>query len=327
MEIRPKVSIIIPVYGVEKYIERCARSLFEQTLDDIEFLFVDDCTPDGSISILKKVLNEYPFRINQVVIHRMEKNSGQTAVRQWGCEHVHGDYVIHCDSDDWIEENMLQTMYDTAVSGSFDIVFCDLFRSEGIGKSQHMVQQVPENKINLLHDLLSGKVHGSLCNKLISRKLYNKSLAFPKDNMNEDLVLSVQLCYYAKTYKHIPVPFYHYFINSNSITQDSSNLETYLNREYQSMRNFSIIEKFLNDKQLIQYFEVAFLQYKIGKKVIVNKLTLLPNGWKRWREIYPEISLMDVAVYGQGLKSKIIYLLTYFNIYKFLKNIQKKISR
>ena len=96
----PKVSVIVPVYGVEKYVERCARSLFEQTLDDIEYLFIDDCTPDKSIEILKKVLKDYPQRNNQVIIHRMESNSGQAAVRKWGMLNSTGDYVIHCDSVD-----------------------------------------------------------------------------------------------------------------------------------------------------------------------------------------------------------------------------------
>ena len=67
----PKVSVIIPVYGVEKYIERCARSLFEQTLDDMEFIFIDDCTPDGSINILSNVLESYPLRIKQTQIVKM----------------------------------------------------------------------------------------------------------------------------------------------------------------------------------------------------------------------------------------------------------------
>ena len=61
----PKVSVIIPVYGVEKYIERCARSLFKQTLDDIEYLFIDDCTPDDSVDVLRNVLEEYPNRKSQ----------------------------------------------------------------------------------------------------------------------------------------------------------------------------------------------------------------------------------------------------------------------
>ena len=84
----PKVSIIIPVYGVEKYIERCARSLFEQTLDDIEYLFIDDSTPDRSIDILKRVLENYSHRKSQVNIHRREQNSGQAIVRNWGMQNA-----------------------------------------------------------------------------------------------------------------------------------------------------------------------------------------------------------------------------------------------
>ena len=69
----PKVSVVIPVYGVEKYIERCARSLFEQTYDNIEYIFVDDCTKDRSIEILQKVLEDYPNRKNQVKIKCRDK--------------------------------------------------------------------------------------------------------------------------------------------------------------------------------------------------------------------------------------------------------------
>lgn len=121
----PKVSIIIPVYGVEKYIERCARSLFEQTLDDIEYLFIDDCTPDKSVEILKRVLEEYPHRKSQVVIHRMEQNSGQAKVREWGMRNARGEYVIHCDSDDWLDVHMYEEMYNKAIEEDADVVVCD----------------------------------------------------------------------------------------------------------------------------------------------------------------------------------------------------------
>ena len=70
----PKISIIVSVYGAEKYIERCVRSLFEQTLDDIEYIFIDDCSPDHSIEILNRVLVEYPYRREQVKIHLMARN-------------------------------------------------------------------------------------------------------------------------------------------------------------------------------------------------------------------------------------------------------------
>ena len=94
-----KISIIVPIYNVEQYIERCARSLFEQTYDDIEYVFVDDCSPDNSLNILYEVLNDYPHRISNVKIIRHIENKGLTAARNSGLEVATGDYIAHCDSD------------------------------------------------------------------------------------------------------------------------------------------------------------------------------------------------------------------------------------
>ena len=121
----PKVSVIVPVYGVEKYIERCDRSLFEQTLEDIEFIFVDDCTPDKSIEILKNVLEDYPLRKKQVLIISHEKNMGLPIARQSGLKVASGDYIIHCDSDDWVDTTMYEKMYNKAIEDGSDVVVCD----------------------------------------------------------------------------------------------------------------------------------------------------------------------------------------------------------
>ena len=93
----PKVSVIIPVYGVEKYIERCARSLFEQTLNDIEFIFVNDYTPDNSIDILKNTLSKYPNRKYQVRIINQPRNMGAAQARKNGILAATGEFVIQCD--------------------------------------------------------------------------------------------------------------------------------------------------------------------------------------------------------------------------------------
>lgn len=82
-----KVSIGIPVYGVEKYIERCAKSLLEQTYQDIEYIFVDDCSPDNSIDILNKVLSQYPTRKEQVKVIRHDKNLGSACTRNTAVRH------------------------------------------------------------------------------------------------------------------------------------------------------------------------------------------------------------------------------------------------
>ena len=99
------VSILVPVYGVEKYIERCARSIFEQTYHNLDIVFVDDCTPDKSIEILKRVLEEYPGRKAQTRIIRHAYNRGLSAARNTAVAAATGTFLTHVDSDDWIELN------------------------------------------------------------------------------------------------------------------------------------------------------------------------------------------------------------------------------
>ena len=120
-----KISIIVPIYNVEQYIERCARSLFEQTYDDIEYVFVDDCSPDNSLNILYEVLNDYPHRISNVKIIRHIENKGLTAARNSGLEVATGDYIAHCDSDDWVSTNMYEILLKKAIDCDADIVYCD----------------------------------------------------------------------------------------------------------------------------------------------------------------------------------------------------------
>lgn len=111
----PKVSVIIPVYNVEPHIERCARSLFEQTLEEIEYIFVNDCTPDASMRILQNVLENYAQRKNQIIIINQPYNMGAAKAREIGIKAASGEYIIHCDSDDWVDKEMYRTMYEKAV--------------------------------------------------------------------------------------------------------------------------------------------------------------------------------------------------------------------
>ena len=106
----PKISVIIPVYNVEKYIERCVRSLFEQTLGEIEYIFVDDCTPDGSIAILRRIIEDYPERKPFVSIISHEQNKGLAIARRTGVNAACGEYVAFCDSDDWVDTNMYEKL-------------------------------------------------------------------------------------------------------------------------------------------------------------------------------------------------------------------------
>ena len=123
------VSIVIPVYGVEKFIVQCARSLFEQTYENIQYIFVNDCTKDNSVISLKEIIELYPDRKSQVLIIEKEKNEGQSLARKTGMQYVKGEYVMLLDSDDWVETTMVEQMLNAIVAAKTDVVYCDYFKN------------------------------------------------------------------------------------------------------------------------------------------------------------------------------------------------------
>ena len=124
---RAKVSFIVAMYNAAAYIEQCARSLFEQTEKDLEFIFVDDASPDDSGDIVRWVMEDYPERMPQVKIVRHERNKGIAPTRRTGVEVATGDYVIFIDGDDYSEPKLAELAYDKAVETGADIVLYDFY--------------------------------------------------------------------------------------------------------------------------------------------------------------------------------------------------------
>ena len=254
----PKVSIIVPVYGVEKYIERCARSLFEQTLDDIEYLFIDDCTPDSSIEILQQVLEEYPHRKEQVIIHRMEQNSGQAKVREWGIKNATGEYVIHCDTDDWVDKDMYRAMYVKAQEDKADIVICDYYKVSYSNKEYIKGRNIGD-KDSLISDLITERVSWSVWNKLVKNSLYRSDdILFPRGNMGEDMALIMQLVFKANKISYLPKPLYFYLYNPLSITHQKTEDAVY-NKYKQFKDNVGIV---------LSAFSKSGLDHKFKKELM-----------------------------------------------------------
>lgn len=207
-----KVSIGIPVYGVENYIERCARSLFEQTMvEGIEFIFVNDCTKDRSIEILKRVLEEYPGRKNQTKIIHSSKNEGSATTRNIIRRYAAGKYLIFCDSDDWVEPDIYASLLSEAEATDSDMVICG-FKWEYPGKSQSEMIPVLASSADYVEYMLAGKIHCSTGNKLIKRELYYKAqVSFPDGtNMWEDVNVIIPLTFHCDKIAVISRPLYHY---------------------------------------------------------------------------------------------------------------------
>lgn len=315
----PKVSVIIPVYGVEAYIARCAKSLFEQTLDEIEYIFVNDCTPDKSIDILYQVLAEYPKRKNQVRIINQPTNLGAAKAREVGIKAATGEYVIQCDSDDWVDKDMLKVLYNRVHQDDYDMIICDWFDSDGI-KSNHVNQKIRTDKKEMTSDLISRRLSSSMCNRLIKRSLFTKTtIIHPTAHMMEDVAYIIQLTYYSERIAYLPVPLYYYYSNPNSICHAQSE-QACISRAYQAVENINLVLTFLNREHIINDYETEILILKNSARVFLWPLLMqhYARYIKLWKSIYPEINWHYPFKKGIPLRLRIIFFFTLIGIYPIL---------
>lgn len=246
---QPKVSIIIPVYKVEKYIEKCVRSLFGQTLDNLEYIFVDDCSPDKSIAIMQRILEEFPERKTQVKIIHHTINKGVSQSRQDGLDAATGEYIIHCDSDDWVEINMYKLLYNTAKENKADIVGCDYIKEF---QTKHEIHKQDFTKLReeAVIAMLSGKLHSALWSRLIRRQfiLDQKQYFTPNINLREDLLYVVPLHLATDNVISVSEPLYHYREVQNSLTKikTKSQVESAL-RSLKGIESYCLLNLKLKD--------------------------------------------------------------------------------
>ncbi len=304
----PKISVLIPVYNVEKYIRRCLESLLKNTIiDDCEIIIVDDCSPDNSVKVIEEVLNEFSNMKKIVTLRSHYCNRGLAAARNTALLQAHGKYVICVDSDDWVEPNYLEKLYNGAVRNDADVVICDLIIERE--NSSQIVKEVPQ-KQDYVKGLLSGSLHGWLPEKLIRRSLFMKhKISWIEGlNMCEDLLLMSKIFYVAKKIVHVPEPLYHYdCTNQNSLTYDLNE-----NKVWQLKQVIKEIEKFLPD----EYCEILKVQ-KAKTKIWILKGQKHPL--KKDYELYNSEKLSECKL--NPLSSRVFFWLCEHKIFFLAKLI------
>ncbi len=205
-----KVSVIIPVYGVEKFIGKCAASLSAQTFGDAEYIFVDDATPDGSMKVLKRTLSMRPDFAEKVKILHHKQNRGLPAARNTGLAEARGEYILHCDSDDYMEPDMLEKMYSAAAGENADIVWCDWYLTFSRNE-RHMKEPSYTESSDALKAMLGGAMKYNVWNKLVRKSLYeDNGISFPAGYaMGEDMTMMLLFACASKVC-HVPYALYHY---------------------------------------------------------------------------------------------------------------------
>lgn len=300
-----KVSVIIPIYSVEHFITRCATSLLEQTMKDVEFIFVDDATPDKSIHLLQEVLEHYPERKEQVKLIRHVANQGLPAARNSGLAVASGEYIFHCDSDDFVDSEMLEQLYRTAKEHDADIVWCDWWLSFEKNE-RYMKQPMYTTPMAALKGMLGGVMKFNVWNKLVRRSLYeDHQILFPSGyGMGEDMTM-IRLFARAQKVAYLPKAFYHYVQqNSGAFCKTSSNqhLEDVLH-------NVAVV---LND--IRQLFgnqlerELAYFQLSVKFPFLISDD---PEKYALWQSWYPEANRYIMQNTQLSLRSRCLQWLAW----------------
>lgn len=244
-----KVSIIVPVYNVEKYLNKCLYSLVNQTLKDIEIIIINDGSPDNSKIIIDKYVKEYP-RIIKVI---NQENQGLSDARNNALKIASADYIMYVDSDDYVELDFVEKMYNKAVSEKADVVIC----GNNVVDEDYQIKErtYPNNYSG--NSLVERILLGNLC---VWNKIYKKSLIenikFRSRVWYEDLDYSFKVMTLSKKTVFLEENLYNYLIRSNSI-MSSKNLDKNLELLY----TFEEIVNYCKNKNIISnyYSEIEFL--------------------------------------------------------------------
>lgn len=307
-----KVSVIIPVYNAQGTIKRMLDSFNTQTLTDFEVLMIDDGSTDGSGNILDAyACVDGRFK----VFHK--SNGGVSSARQYGMEHAQGEYVIHADSDDWVEPNMLEELYSMAKTEDADVVICDFYSNKG--SMQQYVKQQPTtlSPHQVMRDLFQ-QLHGSCWNKLVRRTCYNRLNArfFQGIDYCEDLFFwyqifshpSVKIAYLNKAFYHYYCPVGHSSIMGN------------YNKRFLKMGNMLVrkMEEVLPHGELK---DEAIRRFKICQKCGAFEHPIYLA--KEYYAIYPECNKYIYSTQQSKINGLLVWLSYKHGFYRIATNIYK----
>ncbi len=327
------ISVIIPVYNVELYIEQCLRSLFTQTLTEgVEFIIINDASQDKSMEITYSLIKEFP-ELNILVLNN-EVNLGIGTTRMIGINKIKGEYSIQIDGDDYCEATMLEQMWNKAKETNADIVICDysdIYRNASVYKTQ----ELKSDNIGNITALLKGELFGAMWNKLVRTSLYrdNNINHTPGINHQGDLVLSVKLFYFATNVTKLSRSLICYRHREGSIMKS--------NFSYKSsslITNINELEAFCREKQIKEQVEIGLIEQKINLKYNFT-INLKGKIRKEYLKMHPEVNhLIEksqlrwvcrtiLLAATNGYYSIADILVAYNNIYVALRKLVKKMIR
>lgn len=328
----PKVSILIAIYNVSEYIERCARSLFNQTLLEIEYVFVNDATPDDSIDKLLNIIEEYPERKKQIKIIHHFTNRGSAAARNTGIDASIGDYIAVVDSDDYIDPEMIEVLYMKAKAENADIVVSDMIM-EYPDRTVILCDNLSKNENEQFYEIIKNEQsHTFFCDKLVRRDLYTRPDCRVPEGLNyyEDRHVMTRLFYFAKKIVKVDQAFYHYVhYNALAITKTKERMH------FENVVQFwELLDTFLKEHNEYEKYKRVIEISKIQSKVRLMIDTHSSQLRKEFANMFHDEETNCISDFKRGEKLMLLLvrheyfglaqLFHNFLVLKHKKNLQKK---
>ena len=311
-----KVTILMPIFKVEQYLEKTLDSVFSQSYSNIDFVFVNDCSPDNSLQILKKTISKHHVDAGRYTIVNHQQNEGIAVSRTDCIANAKGDYVFFVDSDDWIEKDAVTKMVEATQDGIIDIVGCDFLKDYILGDTTYHHENYAGTCRENLYRCLNYDIATVLWKLLIKRSLFDNFTITPHVDIVEDYIMSVKLYYYAKSFVAIPHAFYHYV----QYNQARVSLQT-LWSVNMHIKGVEEVEAFCRDKGLYDNdVEHKLLLRKFNIKS--NFLTKQLLDYQSYRNTFPEAKAIWREM-GYSGKEKIKFWLAEHGLYYLLKLIQR----
>lgn len=314
------VSICVPVYGVERYIERCARSILEQSYENIEVIFVNDASKDCSVEILERVIAEYPSRRGRVVVLTHESNRGLAAARNTGVDHAQGEFIMHVDSDDWIERDAVERLVRRQQETEADIVSGNAIAHYN-GYDQEMIEPDYADKNEMIQNVIGLTLDHVIWRRLIRRTLYvnNNISAVEGVNIGEDHYTLPQLVYYARSIAKVDYSFYHYNCTNPSSYTYSKCFEKDQEVISSNLKSLGILMDFFkqNESKYLAELNVIKVQCLIGAASVYLKYRRKDLYYKKIEEIKGLKKYWNRAILKSPLKRVVLWNY-YLNLIRYI---------
>ena len=308
-----KVSVIVPVYNVEKYIEKCLDSLVNQTLKEIEIIVVNDGSPDNS----QKIIDKYAKKYKNIKSY-IKENGGLSDARNYGLKKATGEYIAFIDSDDYIDREMLYKMYNHAIKEELDIVVCDTINVYEDGKEIYIKSNHNFSNNSIKNYIISPPM---ACSRLYNKKLFNRH-NFKKGIYYEDLELTPKLVKETKKIGYVNEGLYFYLQRSGSIMKQQEFNEKLLDIFKVLQSNYDELVKeypeeieYMYITHLLRTATLRFLEYENSNQYINQIVKEIKENFPNWKQ--------NQYFKKSSTKLKIICILAYNKNNMLLKLIKK----